>query len=228
MEINRSDIPQRDAGEALSKLLAKYQDKPILLLLSGGSSLGLLPFVEPYLISEKVTLGVVDERFSFDSDASNYLKLQGTDFYKSAIASGCKVIVPPIREGVFGSDVAVEWESSLKNWFGANPDGVCLVTIGIGPDGHIAGMFPGDWEVDFDGEAWTVFYTVPKSVNPYTERLTITSTFLQNKVTDTIVYATGEDKKFVIKALIENNQDLDSMPAKVLHKLKSASFYTSE
>lgn len=226
MKINLSDDPQRYAGEALETLLNKYQGKAILLLLSGGSSLGLLSFVKAESLNEKITLGVVDERFSFDQAASNYLKLQSTDFYNSAIKAGSKILRPEIVEGVSGEVIANNWENDLRNWFKENPDGICLATIGIGPDGHIAGMFPGNWGVDFNGNAWTVFYSVPSTINPYTDRLTITSTFLKEKVTETIVYAVGKDKQFVIEALIENKSALDPLPAKVLSQLKSVDFFT--
>lgn len=66
--------------------------------------------------------------------------------------------------------------------------------MGIGQDGHTAGIFPGDHGFDFDGDVWVVGYFVPKEVNQYQERVTVTNTYLQTEIAQAIVYAVGEEK----------------------------------
>ncbi len=226
MEINRSDNPVQAAGLALSNLLFQYQEQPVLLLLSGGSALSLLEYVDTVTLLDHVTLGVVDERSSEDPGASNLLKLQATDFYHTGVKGGVGIIAPVINGGGSEKETALLWEGALRSWFLRYPNGVCLVTLGIGHDGHIAGMFPGDWGVDWNGEAWTVAYEVPENVNPYTNRLTLTNTFLIKQVNHAIVYAVGNDKEAVIKNLTTKTPELNNLPARVLYLMSSVQFFT--
>jgi 6-phosphogluconolactonase/glucosamine-6-phosphate isomerase/deaminase len=228
MEIIHTDNPAENAGMALIALLIKYQNKPILLLLSGGSSLSLIDEVDTNFIGKNVTLGIVDERCTKNEADRNFTKLAATDFFKSAIANGASVLSPNILPCSEAGNVATDWSSQLRNWFLTNPDGICIATLGIGPDGHIAGMFPGEWPVDFFGSDLVVSYSVPKEVNPFTNRLTITNTFLLEKVDHAIVYVVGQEKAPILKIIEEKSDSLEKIPAQILYQMKSTVLFTDQ
>ena len=72
LRVFTTHLPKEEAGKLLSQWLLEHKDVPVLLLLSGGSALSFLDFVE---ISEgmSLTLGVLDERFSADPLSNNFL-----------------------------------------------------------------------------------------------------------------------------------------------------------
>lgn len=228
MEIIHTNEPAQKAGLSLTALLIKYQTRPVLLLLSGGSSLQVLEEVDVNFVGKKVTLGIVDERCSQNEADRNLPKLQATEFYKNALDNGAAVLAPAILPCSQANDVAGDWSSQLRNWFLQNPDGVCVATLGIGPDGHIAGMFPGNWGVDFNSDAWVISYSVPKEVNQFTNRITTSNTFLLSQVEHAIIFVTGVEKQPVLKIIEEKNDGLEKIPAKILYELKSAVLFTDQ
>ena len=227
MQIIRSDHSLQAAGSCLNDLLWPYQEQPILLLLSGGSAFSLLSYVDTASLLDHVTISLIDERSSVDPGASNWLKLQATGFYHAAIKANARTI-EPLTHSTSDDQAAVIWERNLQQWFLDHPSGVCIATLGIGHDGHIAGIFPGDWGDKLSGPAWTAAYELPEHINPYTKRLTVTNTFLLRQVDHAVVYAVGEEKAAVITALLNKTSALETLPARILYLMKDVQFFTDE
>ena len=204
MEVIRSKNPKEEAGMALTKTLQKYRTRPILLMLSGGSASSILEFTATTAINSNVTITVLDERFSTDSQINNFAQIEATNFYKEAMKAGVNVISTVVGVGDMLKEAEVKWNNNLHHWRENNPDGVILATMGIGSDGHIAGIIFGGEQVDFSNDNWIVSYVVPKEINQYTERITPTFTFLRQQIDEVIVYATGEDKRALIKKIINS------------------------
>ncbi|MCD5381313.1 MAG: 6-phosphogluconolactonase [Candidatus Pacebacteria bacterium] len=226
MKIIRSQTSAEKAGNKLDELLSQYTAHPILLMLSGGSGFSILEKVSDDVLGSNVTMCVLDERCSVDAAINNFLQLKQTDFFKRAEVQKVNVIATDIQSTDACSDVAVRWQSELRDWKNNNPNGVVIATMGIGEDGHTAGILPGENGIDFDSDEWIVSYSVPPEINQYTDRITATNTFLINQVDEAVVFAVGKNKYSVIKALDENHCDVHLLPLCVLSKMKSVRLYT--
>ncbi len=225
MEVIHTKTPQEEAGNALTSALLRNKERPILLMLSGGSAFEILPYVDIEALGPYITLSVLDERYSTDPDISNFSQLSRTEFFARATEGGAQSISTEITEET-PEEAAVQWEVSLRVWKSVHPDGVVLATMGVGPDGHTAGIFPHVPEVDFSGESLVVAYVVPEGVHQYRERITTTFTFLTEWVNEAFVYVVGEGKREVLVQLEESTNFREEMPASIFHEMQSVKLYT--
>jgi 6-phosphogluconolactonase/glucosamine-6-phosphate isomerase/deaminase len=226
MKVYRSSCPSADAGNALSALLRLISSEPVLLMVSGGSAFSILEHVEQDVLGPHVTVCLLDERFSDAPDVNNFLQLQQTDFYKQCVGAGVHVIATDGAAGTTIEGLVTHMDTALHQWKRTNPEGVVIATMGIGPDGHTAGIFPGEYGVDFEGDAWVVGYEVPKEVNQHTKRITVTHTFLRDIVDQAIVYAIGDEKRKYIELVERSMYDIKQFPASVVTQMKFVRLYT--
>ncbi|MCB9810704.1 MAG: 6-phosphogluconolactonase [Candidatus Nomurabacteria bacterium] len=227
MEVIRSKNPAEEAGKALQQLLIKYKDQSVLLMLSGGSALTLLDQIAAESLSENLTLTVLDERCSSDENINNFAQIEKTEFYKRASGKKVKTISTKVYDNNGCQEVAEKWETELREWRQENPSGIIIATVGIGLDGHTAGIMPGDYANSFALGKWAVSYEVPKEVNEYTKRITVTPTFMIEQIDFAIVYAAGKEKQVIVKRL-ENDTDCNQglTPVCILRKMKSTWLFT--
>jgi len=228
MEIIRSETPKEDAGQALGEVLKKYADRPVLLMLSGGSAMSILDYVDEECLGSNITISVLDERCSRDPQINNFLQLKETTFFKNAVSAGVQVISTEVKEGEGCSDLGNRWEKDLRNWKAKNPDGVIIATMGMGPDGHVAGIMPNAEEETFNGSDLVVSYSVSPEVNKFTDRVTVTYAFLKDYIDEGIAYASGSEKQNIIKVLEENpdEKDIVTIPARIFYQMRSVKLYT--
>ncbi|MEX0930755.1 MAG: 6-phosphogluconolactonase [Candidatus Paceibacterota bacterium] len=226
MEIIKSNTPKKCAGETLTQILLQNADIPILLMLSGGSSFTLLEHVDPACIGPHVTITTLDERFTADLSVNNFGQLKETTFYKNAMTNGANIIASTINDNDTLELAGNRFESALQEWKRHHLNGLIIATMGIGNNGHTAGIFPDDHGVDFNGSDWVAAYTVPESVNQYTERITVTYTFLRDRVDTAIVYAIGPEKKKIIEMIQQPDCDIEQVPACILRELTSVTVVT--
>ena len=225
MRIVESATPQVDAGRALSDLLVQYAHTPILLLVSGGSAFSLLEYVDERVLDSRMTLGVLDERISTDPAINNFAQLTETSLYARALGAGVVMLSTLVAPGDTRDDIGERMRHALRAWRMTNPTGVVIATMGIGADGHTAGIFPVPG-VDFNGGDNVVAYTVPQVMNPYPERITVTNTFLRKEVMHAVVLAVGAEKQRVIAHLRTGVCEKVSMSACVLCEMASVTLYT--
>jgi len=226
MKIIETEQPKEDAGQSLTDALREHSKKPILLMVSGGSAFSLLDFVEPSVLGPHITLTVLDERFSSDPAINNFTQLEQTKFFASCINKGVQTISTKVLEYESLHGLHNRFDTALHTWKEQNEDGVIIATMGIGPDGHTAGIFPGEHGVDFNDNTWVVGYTVPKEVNQYPERITVTNTFLRNKVDQAIVYAVGSDKYRLIQKLQATETSIQEIPATIFKEMPFLIIFT--
>jgi 6-phosphogluconolactonase/glucosamine-6-phosphate isomerase/deaminase len=215
----------KKAGEKLTKILAENKNSPLLLMLSGGSAFSVLLHVNTENLGENVTISALDERFSQEKTVNNFLQFQKTEFYTKAQELECNFIgtLPRINEGL--EDFAKRWEARLKLWREENPNGKIIAVIGMGPNGHTAGMFAVDTFNDlFLNEAWVVGYNVGDK-NEHKERVTTTVTFFK-QIDEAIVYIAGEEKKAKLDAVISKLDKIEQLPALVWHEIKNVEIFT--
>lgn len=216
------------ATENLNLLLKNFENKEILLMISGGSALKLLEGVRGEFLNKKVTITTLDERFTTDSQINNFFQMTNTRFFTEAKAVGCTFweTVPLENDPI--DDFATRVELNLKNWRKNYPEGVIITTQGIGQDGHTAGIMPFPENPQlftrmFEGESWVIGYDAGKK-NPYSKRVTTTLTFLRQQVDYSIVYAVG--KETIIKRLQKKEESAASLPSMVFYEMKNVSLFT--
>jgi 6-phosphogluconolactonase/glucosamine-6-phosphate isomerase/deaminase len=223
------DILPQKAGEELSKLVLEKKG-PVLLLLSGGSSLALLEHVNKAVFSAKLTLAVLDERYSTDAAVNNFSLLRETGFFSKAIAEGASFISTAIEKGVGHGAAAEKFERSLRVWRQNNPSGSIIITIGIGADGHTAGMMPypenkKEFEYLFERDNWVTSYDAHDK-DRFPLRVTTTMTFLRIQVDAAVAYITGEEKKDAYRKILAKT-DYNKVPARIIAELKRAFIFTN-
>lgn len=227
MEIITTDKPKEEASKALSDSLRAYAGRPILLMVSGGSAFSLLDLVDTSVLGPHVTLTVLDERLSSNNAVNNFAQLEQTKFFASCALAGVRTISTKVLLKETLQDLQHRFDKALHDWKEQHTNGVILVTMGIGADGHTAGIFPGAQEVDFNDEDWTVGYALPKDINPYAYRVTVTYAFLRDCVDEAIVYAAGPEKSLVVNTLQLNASSLQTFPAAIFKEMLQLRVFTS-
>lgn len=224
--------PLDGATEALNAILeeADAEDKKVLLLLSGGSALNILSGLDESVFSDNVTFTTLDERYSTDPMVNNMSQIMSTPFFEKVREQGASLIDTRVGDLESQSDMTQRVNEAMEKWFADNPDGKVIATIGIGPDGHIAGImpYPEDHETfkrlfdDGDNAHLVVGYDA-ESKNPH--RLRITSTFnLIRKIDAVVVYAAGDNKKEAVGRVLSEEGDLASTPARILREIEGKVF----
>lgn len=228
MDIKRSTTPAVTAGEELSEILEHYQDKPTLLLLSGGSALSILDHISETALGSQLAITTLDERFSTDPDVNNFTQIKATAFYRRAKDQGVSMIDTSVTETDTLKEAGRRFETELRDWRRENPDGIIIATMGVGIDGHTAGIFPNAYSEFFSGDSWVVAYEVPKSVNPHTKRITVTSRFLLEQVAHAVGFIVGDEKKSVLENLQKDSCAHREIPACVMREMKSVTVITNQ
>ncbi|OGZ46613.1 MAG: hypothetical protein A3J54_01080 [Candidatus Ryanbacteria bacterium RIFCSPHIGHO2_02_FULL_45_13b] len=225
---------QARAGESLRALLmdAKSHSQPVLLLLSGGSAFSLLDAIHKDVLGVHVTIGVLDERFNKDEFINNFAQFTRTVFYSDAFVAGVTFIDTRVGENETQDLLVTRFEKALHDWVESHTDGVVMTTMGVGVDGHTAGIMPfPEHTTRFrqlfeDEKKWVVAYDAGDK-NPYPLRVTVTMSFLRTRVNHTIVYVVGEEKKTVIEHIFSTEGSLPQTPARIFHDMKDVYVFTS-
>ena len=218
------------ASLALVDLLSPRKGKPTLLLLSGGSAFALLDAIPGELLSSNLTLGVLDERFSRDDTVNNFAQLEKLEFYKRAEQAGCHFIDTYPHEGESQEELRSHFEVALRAWRAEYEGGKIIATMGIGPDGHTAGILPfrddeAKFRQVFDSDKWVVAYDAANK-NEHPLRVTTTNAFLRTEVDIALAMVKGEGKRKALTSLLAGDESLAAVPAQVLKEMKEVVLYT--
>jgi 6-phosphogluconolactonase/glucosamine-6-phosphate isomerase/deaminase len=219
------------AARQLTHLLDTYPTQPILLMLSGGSSVGLLQFVDPAALNNNTTISVLDERWSREPNVNNYLLMTQTDFYHASLKQGARWIETIPQSNETPEQCAARFEKNIRKWKHDHVDGVVIITLGIGPDGHTSGILPNDNPAVFrnlfdTNDLWVRGYDAGKEKNQYPKRITVTFPFLR-QVDHAISYVSGENKQRALqKTLAARGEDIHLTPARIVHEMKDVEITT--
>lgn len=222
----------RAAATALSAELSSLAQArtPVLLLVSGGSALRILDEIDPSGLGELLTLGVLDECYSSDPAVNNFHQLMQTRLYQAAQASGASLIDSRVQNNETQADLRARLEQALRQWTATHPTGVIVITQGIGPDGHTAGVLPfpedpGKFATLFmDDAVWVAAYDASDK-NPHPLRVTTTLAFLQ-QVHSSILFACSVDKKAALDATLAEVGALAQTPARIIHQMRRVQVFT--
>ena len=219
----------REAATGLNKLLAENKDSAVLFLVSGGSALGILDHIDVSNLNEKITIGVLNERFSLDKKINNFLQLQASKFFAAAANAGCNFIGTEPRPGELIEDLTSRWQLSLKNWQAENPDGKIFATFGLGPDGHTAGILPYPENLEFFSKNFENQHLITgysaTGKNPYPERVTTTLAFFK-LIDEAIMFVCGEEKRAILERLIKGKEQVHQLPALGIYETKNFHVFT--
>lgn len=221
-----SDAVAAWAGDALTNFLLQKADKPTLLLLSGGSSLEVVKHMNPNILRSNLSFGLVDERFGVHERDRNLTAILKTPFVKSAQKQGRPITAIEATSGSV-QESASRYEAYLKQWRVTFRDSVIAAVLGIGADGHVAGVmpFPGDraWFEDTfaNSRKWVVGYDT-KGVGDFPQRVTVTPYFLNQEVDYAIAFACGRKKRAALERTTAVDGTLSETPARVLITMKES------
>lgn len=223
---------EEEATKALEEILREKKDKEVLLLCSGGSAFKILDRISKDVLGTHVTLGVLDERYSTDPQVNNFLQLRETNFYKKSYACGVNFIESIPHAGESLSEFGVRLESVWRVWKTKYPHGEIVITQGMGPDGHTAGMMPYPEDPTFfvehfeNTERWVSVYDAA-SKNKFRERATATAVFLKEMVDISLVYLVGADKQEKFdKFMSKDEMSLAELPIQILKEMKEVRIFT--
>lgn len=223
-------IRQKDAivraGDELTKLLASDNATPVLLLLSGGSSLSILDHCEPPTDATHLSIGVFDERFGEAEEEQNIAKIKATKFFQAAIEHGAQAVFPPTIPYANATELARACDQVLHDWSASCPSGKIIATIGVGGDGHVGGLIPPLAIDERWSGAWVIPHEVSPSVNKFPRRATVTFHFLLTKVDHAFAYMTGNEKRHTLETLLGAKMHKEEFPAAVLFDMRDARLFT--
>ncbi|MDD5357192.1 MAG: 6-phosphogluconolactonase [Candidatus Pacebacteria bacterium] len=220
-EKNENILKER-AGEKLSHLFS--EKIPTLLLLAGGSAFSFLDFVDSKVFSSNLTIGMGDERYSIDENINNFSQLQKTQFFADATKGGVQFFDSRVETDETFEQFGERFRKNIEDWILKNPEGNIIAILGIGEDGHTAGILPFAENPDlfdklFEQNEIAVAYDA-KGKNLYPHRVTITLPFIRSKIQKSIVYATGEKKRQALGKIFAPAGHLSETPARILKEMK--------
>jgi 6-phosphogluconolactonase/glucosamine-6-phosphate isomerase/deaminase len=219
-EFIRADTAQatRAVADAISSKLRDNQ--PVLWLVSGGSNVQTEVDVMQLLRDQaaehlrQLTILPMDERFGAAGHAdSNTASLSKAGF-DPGFASWIDILAAnvPLAETVaaYGQHVSDALETATT----------VIGQLGLGNDGHIAGVLPGSPAVHTDepyvtGYEWT----------DYT-RMTLTPQALSH-ISIAFVLALGDGKEQALERLTKHSEPVDELPAVLLHDIPEVYVYNS-
>jgi 6-phosphogluconolactonase/glucosamine-6-phosphate isomerase/deaminase len=183
-------------------------------MVSGGSALQLLDYVDVEVLGAHITLTTLDERFTTDPFGNNYELLSQTIFFAEATTRGATVLPTVVRSGESLSDFASRLDRGLTTWRNNHPTGVIIATMGIGSDGHTAGLFKDVVETVYESDN-VLGQRIAEDSHDYPHRVTVTAKFLRSNIAAAVALAAGESKREIINTLLQNIR-LGHIPAAVL------------
>lgn len=217
------------AANAINTIFENNKRRPILFLTSGGSSFDVLGHVV-IPAGSKISVGVLDERYSIDPTVNNFIQFKKTQFFQRSENLFEHILDTSVQENESLDSFSDRYEAMLRAWMVENHNGVIVATIGMGPDGHVSGMmpFPEDssrFETLFnDGHKLVIGYDAGKK-NQYGERATTTLEFMR-RIHYGIGYIVGENKKDAWNRVIAEKGSLAETPARILREMEDVRVFT--
>ena len=224
------NLIERAAKYLDSLVLDSSKNNGVLLLVSGGSCLNVVNAMETCW-NDKVTIGVIDERYTTDFNISNFGQMKNLPFWSNVTRKKCGVINTEIKTGETLGAAAARMEKQWKNWKKHNRQGKVIVLLGMGVDGHTAGIMPmpedkGKINALFgDNSGWVCGYDCGDK-NAYRYRLTATLSFLQKEVKEAVVFVMGKEKKEKWGEINDGEKNVWEMPIKVIKSMRSVTYFT--
>lgn len=207
------------SGIISERLIKELRDKKqVLWLLSGGSNIAVEVAALNAVPSElraNLTIMLSDERFGpYGHKDSNMQQLHDAGFEPGS-AHVVPVIVP---ESLPMEATTSHYADNIRQALAVAD--VSIVQLGLGTDGHIAGILPHTPAVNA-----TELVTSYKTEN--FDRITLTFSALK-QTTATYVFAFGTDKRTQLVWLRDADLPVDEQPAQILKQFAEAYVYNDQ
>lgn len=203
--------------------------QPILLLFSGGSVLSVVEHLPLSADASFLTLSVADERADPSGATSNFQELSRTSWFQKTLAAGATALNPLALESPSSQEQARAFERALRQWQETHKNGLIVAILGMGADGHTAGIFPSSaaatFAQQFQSDAWVTAHTVPGAPS-YPERITTTLTFLQQVVDKVYVFLCGREKEIAWRHLLAQDLPLSALPILGIYEMRQPQIFT--
>lgn len=196
---------------------ALKEGRNVLWVLCGGSnvkySVEVMNMIQSFVAKKdlmRLTVTLSDERFGdVGHKDSNWQQLLDAGFETK------NVNLLPVLTGLDLDKTKEEFSIKVKKAY--NKADIIIGQLGIGTDGHIAGVLPESRGVVDSSVA------VAYEANDYV-RITLTLKMIK-KMSVIFVFAFGETKKVAISNLESNEMSLHQMPAQILKQVKDVRVY---
>ncbi len=217
-----SVIPTLDEGQIINDIASYISDslqknKRTVWFLSGGSNIAIEVAIIskiPTQLTTKLTIALVDERFgTFNHPDSNYRQLFSAGFNKKLAT-----IIPVLsaQKNTSFTETTQDYNQTIETLL--EDDSIHKIAqLGIGTDGHIAGILPNSPIIISN------YYVDSYRSKPY-DRITLTFMALR-KIDRVFLVSTDPAKKDIIQKLVDDNENYNMLPAKILNDLKDVYLY---
>ena len=210
----------KTAAERLIARIAVNSDR-IAICLTGGSSprrLYELLGNEPYrnqIPWDRVHWFIGDERFVPAADSLNNMRMA-----RQAFLNRCAPLVnihPIATDAANPDEAAHRYENELRSFYGADRLDCTrplfdVVLMGVGPDGHVASLFP-DYPAVEEAQRWVI--GVPSAhVEPFVPRVTLTLPVLAS-CHKMLFEVGGADKRAILTRVLAG----EDLPANRAHSI---------
>ncbi|HVC36530.1 MAG TPA: 6-phosphogluconolactonase [Candidatus Dormibacteraeota bacterium] len=211
-------VSRQPAIDALSqRLIKELGTKKVLWVVSGGSniaaSVAIIRLI-PEKLTANLTILLADERYGEPGHHhSNFRQLNDAGF-----ESHQATMLHPLAEGLNLQETVNRYQELVARAF--EHANIIIGQLGIGTDGHIAGILPHSPAVEADGLI-TSYQTIPYS------RLTLTFSALR-QLDAVYVLAFGENKLTTLHKLEVEDLSLAEQPSQILKQLKEAYIFNDQ
>jgi 6-phosphogluconolactonase len=217
MQFVRASDPSMGKEVLISLLSDTLKTNKVLYLISGGSNLDIEVDILDGIdaeVTKNLSLLFVDERYGPSNHPdSNYTQLINKGFnVKDA------TLVNILSDNSSPQDT-LEIYKYFYNLYKDESD-VIIAQLGIGKDGHIAGVLPASPGVN--SSAIATYY----ESDPY-KRITLTLEALKD-IDKAFVFCFGEDKREALLNLVDGPLDKNSMPSVILRELADVIVYNDQ
>lgn len=200
--------------DVLMALRQALSEGHVTWLVSGGSCIEPQSQILRELTDEsldRLTVVLLDERYGESGhEQSNYAQLRAARFARPGLHFDDILEDNPSPE-----QAAERHEAILRTALGTD---ICIATMGIGADGHTAGILP--------DSAATEAASVLSLAYQAADFLRITATFAALQKVDTAyVFAYGPAKADAIERLKTRHEPQRDLPAAILYDISSATIY---
>jgi 6-phosphogluconolactonase/glucosamine-6-phosphate isomerase/deaminase len=227
MHLVTTDTPAKLAGEHISNLIEQH-DGDVVCLLSGGSALDIVEYITDPKKSECRTIFMMgDERGSRDAKINNSRQLLER-YPNHYVTDNLILTVPEASENLenFTSRISETFSAEILKL--KNPK--ILQVLGVGSDGHTAGIFP------LPKETFTETYDRPDVciVPVHLEglridsRASVTPNWILTRPDELMVYIVGAGKNRILQSLIQETKEIHERPAELIKHHTGTTVYTDQ
>ncbi|HXE10393.1 MAG TPA: 6-phosphogluconolactonase [Verrucomicrobiae bacterium] len=205
-----------DLTERLVRELA--DGKQVLWLVSGGSNIPASVQVMDNIsdkLSKRLTVALADERYGEPGHSeSNWQQLTEAGFDGKQTK-----LLKTLQAGADLEETVKRYGETIQDAFEANE--LIIAQLGIGPDGHLAGILPGS-PAATEQIALVAGYEAPPL-----KRITLTFPAFRH-VDAAYAFAFGKPKKQALEALQSGDLPFAEQPAQILKQMPEAYLYSDQ